>query len=63
MKWVSLASLVLATLVLVGPRFEWAIRESPGMHRGLPFTGSGPTFLALLLIAAICGSIYFFRRA
>jgi hypothetical protein len=63
MKWVSLASLVLATLVLVGPRFEWAIRVSPGMHRAIPGTGSLPVFLMLLLLSAIFGGIYLFRHA
>jgi hypothetical protein len=63
MKWMSLVSLFLASLVLIGPRFEWAIRESPGMHRGLPWTGSGPIFLMLLLVSAIFGAIYLFRHA
>jgi hypothetical protein len=63
MKWVSLASLVLATLVLFGPRFEWAIRVSPAMHRGIPGTGGLPGFLMLLLLSAIFGGIYLFRHA
>jgi hypothetical protein len=62
MKWISLASLVLATLVLIGPRFEWSVQESEHMRRGLYWTGSGSAFLVLLLIAAICGGISLLRR-
>jgi len=60
MKWVSLASLVLAILFLIGPRMDLPVRESEHVYRGYFF--SGPAFLVLLLIAAICGEISLLRR-
>lgn len=62
MKWVSFASLLLATLVLIGPRFEWSVQESEHLRRGLYWSGSGTTFLVLLLTAAISGGVYLLRR-
>jgi len=60
MKWVSLVSLLLAGLVLLGPPFDIAIAESRSTHRG--YFASAPAFWILLLLAAISGSVYLLRR-
>jgi hypothetical protein len=59
MKWVAFASLLLAGLVLYGPRFGISVRQSESLHRG--YSASAPAFWALLLLAGIFGGISLLR--
>lgn len=60
MKWISLALLILATLVLFGPRFDIAVPA--GEHASRGYFASAPAFWALLLLAAISGGVALLRR-
>jgi hypothetical protein len=60
MKWVALASLFLAGVVLFGPRFGLSIRQSDSVHRA--YSASAPVFWALLLLTGILGGISLLRR-